>query len=132
MHLITDTVYHMKTTHETTMEEYWGDVEDALQSAELIAFDGCHKIYIAMDAEQAEWFRKNYNEKECETSCNFTGSTQEMLTKIRHWWVDSCSLRFIHSVETNHDDPNEGFKNIIPQGAGSDWYDDEDEDDDDY
>ena len=63
------------------MEEYWGDVEDALQSAELIAFDGCHKIYLAMDAEQAEWFRKNYNEKECETSCNFTGSTQEMLTK---------------------------------------------------
>ena len=132
MHLITDTVYDMKTTNETTMEEYWGDVEDALQSAELIAFDGCHKIYLAMDAEQAEWFRRNYNEKECETSCNFTGSTQEMLTKIRHWWVDSCSLRFIVSVETNHEDPNAGFKNIIPQGAGSDWYDDEDEDDDDY
>jgi hypothetical protein len=120
----------MKTTHETTMEEYWGDVEDALQSAELIAFDGCHKIYLAMDAEQAEWFRKNYNEKECDTSCNFTGSTQEMLTKIKHWWNDSCQLRFICSVETNHDNPNEGFKSLIPQGAGSDWYDDEDEDDD--
>lgn len=132
MHLITDTVYHMKTTHETTMEEYWGDVEDTLQSAELIAFDGCHKIYLAMDAEQAEWFRKNYNEKECSTSCNFTGSTQEMLTKIKHWWNDSCPLRFIQSVETNHEDPNAGFRNIIPQGAGEDWYDDEDEDDDDY
>jgi hypothetical protein len=52
-----------------------------------------------------------------------------MLTKIRHWWEDSCSLRFIQSVETNNDDPNAGFKSVIPQGASDEdgWYDDEDE-----
>jgi hypothetical protein len=113
----------------TTMEDYWSDVEEELQYAELIAFDGCHKIYLAMDLEQAQWFRDNYNEKECSTSCNFTGSTQEMLTKLKHWWEDSCSLRFIQSVETNNDDPNAGFKSVIPQGASDaedDW-DDEDE-----
>lgn len=120
----------MKTTDEMTMEDYWDDVEDALQSAELIAFDGCHKIYLAMDEEQAEWFKRNYNEKECSTSCNFTGSTQEMLTKIKHWWNDSCGLRFIQSVETNHDDPNDGFKSLIPQGVGEGWDDAEDDDDD--
>jgi hypothetical protein len=52
-----------------------------------------------------------------------------MLTKIRHWWEDSCSLRFIQSVATNHDDPNAGFRSVIPQGASDaedDW-DDEDE-----
>lgn len=114
----------------TTMEDYWSDVEDAIQYAELIAFDGCHKIYLAMDVEQAEWFRNNYNEKECSTSCNFTGSTQEMLTKIKHWWDDSCGLRFISAVETNHENPNAGFKSLIPQGASDvegSWDDDEDE-----
>ena len=112
----------------TTMEDYWSDVEEELQYAELIAFDGCHKIYLAMDEEQAQWFRDNYNGKDCD-DCNFTGSTQEMLTKIRHWWEDSCSLRFVQSVATNHDDPNSGFKSVIPQGASDaeDSLDDEDE-----
>lgn len=119
----------------TTMEDYWSDVENTLQSAELIAFDGCHKIYLAMDLEQAEWFKRNYTESVCETSRNFTGSTQEMLTKLRHWWNDSCGLRFICSVETNHDDPNAGFKNVIPQGASDaedSWDDYEDEDEEGY
>ena len=113
----------------TTMEDYWSDVEDAVDDALLIAFDGCHKIYLAMDEEQAQWFRDNYNGKDCD-DCNFTGSTQEMLTKIRHWWEDSCPLRFIQSVATNHDDPNAGFKSVIPQGASDaedSWDDDEDE-----
>jgi hypothetical protein len=32
-------------------------------------------------------------------------------------------------VETNNDDPNAGFKSVIPQGASDEdgWYDDEDE-----
>ena len=113
----------------TTMEDYWSDVEEELQYAELIAFDGCHKIYLAMDEEQAQWFRDNYNGKDCD-DCNFTGSTQEMLTKLRHWWEDSCSLRFIQSVESNKQDPNAGFKSLIPQGASDaedSWDDDEDE-----
>jgi hypothetical protein len=113
----------------TTMEDYWSDVEEELQYAELIAFDGCHKIYLAMDEEQAQWFRDNYNGKDCD-DCNFTGSTQEMLTKLRHWWEDSCSLRFIQSVESNKQDPNAGFKSLIPQGASDvedSWYDDDDE-----
>ena len=116
---------------EMTMEDYWLVVEDALQSADLIAFDGCHKIYLAMDVEQARWFRSEYTESVCETSCNFTGSTQEMLQKIKHWWNDSCPLRFISAVETNEENPNAGFTDLIPQGA-FDGNEDEDEDEDDY
>ena len=112
-----------------TMEDYWDDVEDALQSCVLIAFDGCHKMYLAMDEEQAEWFRKNYNGKDC-NDCTFTGSTQEMLTKMRHWWEDSCSLRFVQAVETNYEDPNAGFTSLIPQGV--EWETEEDENEEKY
>lgn len=117
----------MRSKMEQTMDEYWEDVEDALQSAHLIAWDGCHKIYLAMDEEQEQWFKKNYKEEECGTSCNFVGSTQEMLKMIQRWWGDSCSLRFVQSVETNHENPNDGFVALIPQFADDTNYD-EDED----
>jgi hypothetical protein len=112
----------------TDMEDYWNDVEVAMEYAHLVAFDGCHKIYLAMDAEQAEWFRNNYNPESCETSLNFSSSAKEMLKKVREWYEGSCPLRFIDSVQTNHKNPNAGFVSLIPQGA-DEVYEDEDEDD---
>lgn len=110
----------------TDMEDYWNDVEVAMENAHLVAFDGCHKIYLAMDEEQAEWFRKNYNGKDC-TDMNFAAPTKVMLEKVREWYENSCSLRFISAVSTNHEDPNAGFVSLIPQGA-DEVYEDEDED----
>ena len=112
----------------TTMEDHWSDVEYALEYAHLIAFDGCHKIYLAMDEHEAQWFRENYNGTDCDDR-NFTGTPQQMLEKLKEWYEGSCSLRFIQSVERNEKDPNAGFKSLIPQGASDDdgWYDDEDE-----
>jgi len=94
------------------------DVRDACQEAHLIAFDGCHKIYLAMDDEQAEWFRENYEHV-------FTGSADEMYNTLVSWYDSSCWLRFIQAVETNAVDPNEGYTNLIPQGA--DWEDEDEE-----
>ena len=114
----------------TTMEDYFQDVENAMDGALLVAFDGCHKIYLAMDEEQANWFTRNYNPDECETSLNLSASPKEMLAKVREWWNESCGLRFISAVWTNEQDPNAGFKTLIPQGASDEeesWYDDEDE-----
>ena len=113
----------------TTMEDYWLDVREEVQYAKCIAFDGCHKIYLAMDETQAQWFRDNYNGTDCDDR-NFTGTPQEMLAKLKEWYEQSCSLRFIQSVEHNEQDPNAGFKSLIPQGASDaedSWYDDEDE-----
>jgi hypothetical protein len=39
-----------------------------------------------------------------------------MLTVVKGWYEGSCGLKFIQSVATNEDDPNEGFESIIPQG----------------
>jgi hypothetical protein len=116
----------------TTMEDCWSDVENAMEYALLVAFDGCHKIYLAMDEEQAEWFRNNYNPESCETSLNFSASSHKMLAQVREWYEGSCSLRFIQSVETNKQDPNAGFKKLIPQGVSDYTEDDDDEDEEGY
>lgn len=100
----------------TTMEDYWHDVREAVQYAQLIAFDGCHKIYLAMDETQAQWFRNNYNGTDGDDQ-NFTGTPDEMYQRLVKWYEGSCFLKFIESVETNEADPNEGFTNLIPQGA---------------
>ena len=110
-----------------TLDELFAPVADAVEDALLIAFDGCHKIYVAMDEEQAYWFRTNYNSSNCSTHLNFTGTPTEMLNTLHAWWDESCALKFIQSVTTDYDDPNRGFVNLIGQG---DWMSDEDEDED--
>ena len=113
----------------TTMQDYWSDVEYALNDAKLIAFDGCHKIYLAMDDIEAKWFADNYNGKDCDDR-TFLGSPDEMLATIRTWWDESCGLRFVNAVSHNEQDPNAGFVTLIPQGADDEVEVDEDEDDD--
>jgi hypothetical protein len=99
----------------TTLHELFEPVADALENALLIAFDGCHKMYVAMDEEQAYWFRTNYNGTNC-TDCTFTGTPKEMLDTLLAWWDESCGLKFIQSVVTDYDDPNAGFVSLISQG----------------
>jgi hypothetical protein len=116
-----------------TLDNLFDPVEDALEGALLIAFDGCHKIYLAMDDEQAEWFRQNYNGVHC-TDRTFTGTSEEMLATLKGWWDESCGLKFITAVTTDHENPNAGYSSLIGQGE---WMDDEeflsqeDEDDED-
>jgi alkanesulfonate monooxygenase SsuD/methylene tetrahydromethanopterin reductase-like flavin-dependent oxidoreductase (luciferase family) len=114
------------TMATTTMEDYWHDVKEAVQYAKSISFDGCHKIYLAMDDTQAEWFKANYNGEGCDDR-TFVGTPEEMFALLQEWYENSCSLKFIQSVTTNEDDPNEGFESLIPQGAHDE---DEDEDED--
>jgi hypothetical protein len=116
--------------NQDDLVEGWAAVEEYINDAVLIAFDGCHKIYLAMDQEEAEWFAKNYNGEGC-TDRNFTGSPSEMLKTIHDWWDESCSLRFVNAVWHNEADPNAGFVSLISQMAedevDEDASDDEDE-----
>lgn len=109
-----------------TLPDYFDPVIDAIEDALLIAFDGCHKIYLAMDEKEANWFRENYNGRSC-TDRTFEGTPEEMLNLLVTWWDKSCGLKFISAVTTNHDDPNAGFVSLIGQG---DWCEDEDDEDD--
>jgi hypothetical protein len=99
------------------MEALWSGVEDALKDAKGIAFDTCHKIYVLLDDEQMA-LMKEYGYDPLISSEEM--NPEQMLEVVRQWYSMSCMLRFVNAVRTNHDDPNAGFVDLIPQGVDSD------------
>lgn len=89
-------------------------VEQYLPNAVAITWDECHKIYVLMDNEQIEIMRGyGYDPIILRDDNNL----DDLRSTIGQWYADSCGLRFISAVSTNHDDPNEGFTDLIPQFA---------------
>jgi len=123
----------------------WYVVEDAVAQSKGIGFDGCHKIYVLMDNEQMyQMASYGYGEDGSSLVYSSQMSADEMFATVKRWYEDSCALKFVQSVTTVLDNPNEGFESLIEQGAtdqescdecGSDWCDgycfEEDEDDED-
>lgn len=111
---------------KTTDTHLWSDVADTIDEAILVAWDGCHKIYLALDEPEAEFFRTNYPHIVEDTPT-------VMFTTVVDWYDRSCGLRFVSGVRYNPDDPNAGFSQLITQFDLRDpEYDfDEDEEDDD-
>jgi hypothetical protein len=121
----------------------WDVVEYTVAEAKGIGFDGCHKIYVLMDNEQMHQMAGyGYGEDGSSLVYSSQMSADEMFATVKKWYEDSCALKFVQSVTTVLDNPNEGFENLIEQGAtdqesciecGSDWCDgycfEEDEDD---
>ena len=94
----------------------WARVEAALPKARGMYFDGCHKIYIAMDdAENAKFLNGDWPQ------------TSDPDLGVLHKWFDkSCKLRLSSAVSTNLEDPNAGFDHLIAQFEVLDDDDDED------
>jgi hypothetical protein len=87
-------------------------VRERVSEAKAIAWDTCHKIYVLMDDEQVEVMR-GYEYDPLITKEEMT--SEEMLSTLEKWYEDSCGLRFIQAVNTNHLNPNEGFESLIEQ-----------------
>ena len=89
-------------------------VQEATDHAALVAFDGCHKIYIALDQKEARWYLDN----EWKT---FIGPADAMTDQVCQWYEDSCSLRFIDATSTSQNSTEtehySDFLRVIPQGA---------------
>jgi len=88
-------------------------VKERVSEAKAIAFDTCHKIYLLMDNEQVELMR-TYGYDPLITKEDATPDV--MLATLQEWYEDSCGLRFIEAVSTNHENPNAGFETLIGQG----------------
>ncbi len=101
------------------------ELEQHLQEAKGIAWDTCHKIYVLMDSEQMDQMTE-YGYDPLISSDQMT--PDEMLQTVLDWYEQSCGLRFIEAVETNHEDPNAGFHSIVPQFFSDEDEDEEDED----
>lgn len=86
---------------------------ERINDAKAIAWDGCHKIYLLMDDEQVQLMRE-YEYDPLITSDEM--SPGDMYDLVREWYDDSCGLRFIDAVTTNHEDPNRGFETLVAQG----------------
>ena len=87
-------------------------VKERVSEAKAIDWDTCHKIYVLMDDEQVELMRE-YGYDPLITKDQMT--PEQMLTTLEGWYEESCSLRFINAVSTNHIDPNKGFESLIEQ-----------------
>jgi len=105
------------------LDTAWDAVDEYAKDAILAAWDGCHKIYLAMDEYEADWFRKEYAEHIAEAS------DADLVETIVDWYEESCSLRFISAVWHNEADPNNGFVTLISQFAEFADADDDDFDD---
>lgn len=93
-------------------------VEEVLGDARGIAWDTCHKIYVLMDDEQMS-LMETYGYDPLISADDTTPA--EMLETIKGWYEESCGLRFVDAVATNHENPNAGFTTLIGQ------FEDEDE-----
>lgn len=108
----------LSSTAQERSSDPWERVLWACERAVCVAWDGCHKLYVALDDSEADWFRTNY-------AVVVDSDPAAMLTALEDWWEQSCPLRFIQSVRGGE------FKDLIAQFEGDDEEDDlEDEDDD--
>ena len=87
------------------------NVSELVKGAKLVAYDGCHKIYLAMDQDQAKWFKKHYVK---ETDKVVAGTASEMLGALEEWWQSACPFRFITAVYTKENEDD--FVEVIAQG----------------
>ena len=92
----------------------WDNVKTYIDDAKGIAFDTCHKIYVLMDdAQMAQMKEYEYDPLISKDEM----SADEMFETVKHWYAESCGLKFIEAVETVDGDPNEGFTTLVEQGA---------------
>jgi hypothetical protein len=89
-----------------------GLIKGRLSEAEAIAWDNCHKIYILMDSEQVDLMR-GYGYDPLITNKDM--NPDDMFGLVQERYEDSCSLRFIDAVSTNHINPNAGFETLVSQ-----------------
>ena len=94
-------------------------VEDFVADAKAITWDTCHKIYVLMDDEQVAEMREIGYEP---IITKAEATTEQMIEMLQEWYDESCGLRFINAVETNHENPNAGFTDLVPQ-----FFEDEEE-----
>lgn len=118
----------IKTQHDyaphdaENLAEGWTATSTYADDCLLIAFDGCHKIYLAMDEIEASFFRNNYEF----TLAN--NGENDLMDTLAYWYETGCGLQFISAVWHDHLDPNAGFVRLISQSAESSQDEDEDED----
>ncbi len=94
-----------------SISTYHTELQELVQSAHSIAWDGCHKIYIQQDSDQTDKV-KNYGYDYLWTKDQM--DSDSMVNTIYQWWRQSCPLRLVDSVATG-DHSTDLFTTVVPQ-----------------
>ena len=86
-------------------------LEDIVNEAHSIAWDGCHKIYILMDEEQTN--KVISYEYEHVIQASYT-NPYDLYNYVVDWYGLSCNLKFIDVVYT--EDGADEFYPLVAQG----------------
>lgn len=89
---------------ETFKQPFLSKVENILESAISITWDGCHKIYICLDQESHK------RQVECGYDMVPVENKAEAMNQLYEWFDVSCGLRFINAIECGNT-----FLNVVPQ-----------------
>lgn len=103
----------------TITEEMIQNILTAAEHATIAAWDGCHKIYLGLDDDQAQRFEELEYEYLEYPETMISDDTYRILAT---WFNSSCALRFIQAVASveEGEDPNKGYTSLIPQGVEGD------------
>jgi hypothetical protein len=95
---------------ETFEQPFLDKVEDVLDKAVSITWEGCHKIYVCLDqASHEQQIEYGYEMVAVEDKA-------EALNHLYEWWNSSCGLRFINAIEGDDQDYGQcRFHDVIPQ-----------------
>jgi hypothetical protein len=88
----------------TFKQPFLDKIEDTLDKAVSITWEGCHKIYICLDMESHD------HQVECGYEMVSVKDKAEALNELWEWWNSSCGLRFISAIEGEST-----FHDVIPQ-----------------
>ena len=95
-------------------------VAEATDHAKLVAWDTCHKIYVAMDDTEARWYMDHADRGyQC-----FVGTPDAMLEQVCEWYKKAnadCGLQYIDATSWSDEDQNTKFHRVIPQDAQARW-----------
>jgi len=114
------------TTKTQTFKEPWlTKVEEAVDTAVSITWEGCHKIYIMADkAADKDMIGMGYDTVKVDDK-------DKAVAQLFEWWESSCSLRFINRIETTGGKVgNDQFFDVIPQFDYNEDEEDYDEEED--
>jgi hypothetical protein len=99
-------------------------VAEATDHAKLVAWDSCHKIYVALDDAEARWYVDHADRGyQC-----FVGTPDAMLEQVCQWYKQAdadCGMQFIDATSTSQNSTEtehySEFRSVIPQGAEARW-----------
>lgn len=113
------------------IDEILKPVAEIMDDVIMAFWDGCHKIYLALDQHEADRMTElGYTEH---VAYPRGGDGRTILSMVTVWFTESCPLRFVEAVRHNPElEPHPMWGNqtefieVVPQFALEDRFIDED------